>query len=163
VLAGIPAAAGEIETADEGDRVVDDDDLLMLRRPGRVMPVEAEVQASMGAPSEPEERQRLALEREHDGEVPVEHVDVEVPAAGHDRVQEIPELVREVAIAFVAAQTDATVHVPPDDQDRALGPFHRLGEGREVGLPVDRERDAMRPREAPAAPALDQDRRGEFR
>ena len=46
VLAGVPAPHREIETAGEGDEIVDDDDLLMLRRSQRQAGIEAKADAA---------------------------------------------------------------------------------------------------------------------
>ena len=48
---GVPALAGEVEPAAERDRIVDDDDLLMVRPAGRMRVVELEMNTAMRFPT----------------------------------------------------------------------------------------------------------------
>ena len=52
----VPAHEREIESSDERNLVVDDDDFLMVRGPDRMLAVEGEVQASMASPAELDRR-----------------------------------------------------------------------------------------------------------
>ena len=70
VLGGVPAAVSEIETSDECDGIVHDDDFLMMRCAERMLVVQAEVQAPMRAPVELVYGQPFAIEREDHREIP---------------------------------------------------------------------------------------------
>jgi hypothetical protein len=53
----------EIHAAGEGERVVDDDDLLVMRGAERMVIVESEVHACRHSPAETPARPRIPLER----------------------------------------------------------------------------------------------------
>ena len=52
MLAGIPALAGQVDTAAEGDRIVNDDELLMMRRADRLRTVLTEMNTTPRFPTE---------------------------------------------------------------------------------------------------------------
>ena len=112
VLGRVPAAVREIETADERDRIVDDDDLLMVRRAERMLVVEAEVQAPVRAPVELVERQPFAVHREHHREIPRQHVHLQIAAALDDFVQEIAELLGIAVVCALRARAGCGCRCP---------------------------------------------------
>ena len=59
VLGGVPAPDREVEPADEGDRVVDHHDLLVVRGADRDLVVQAQLDLRRRAPLQGEKRQRL--------------------------------------------------------------------------------------------------------
>jgi hypothetical protein len=75
MLARIPPALRDIQSADERNGIVDDDDLLVVRRINRVRRVEPEGKAAVRAPVELVHRQPFALESVEHREVPSERVD----------------------------------------------------------------------------------------
>src|SRR5260370_42327597 len=78
VLRRIPAVDGQVETADEGYAVVDDDKLLVVRCPDRMPVVELELEPLLGARGDLELRQPFAFQREQQGKIPAENIDVEL-------------------------------------------------------------------------------------
>jgi hypothetical protein len=93
VLGGVPARHPEIEAAGECDRVVDDDDLLVLRSSERMLGVETKMHPAMRARSEAQAWQQLALEGVQHREVPVENVDVQPAPASGEAIEEGAELI----------------------------------------------------------------------
>src|SRR5690606_27698949 len=104
--------------ADEGDRIVDHDELLVVRSAERVARVEAKADATVCPQSELEERQRLPIERVDHREVPREDVDVEPAAAPHEAIEELDQGLA----GPVRSRSEAhlTVDVPAEDEDRVL-------------------------------------------
>jgi hypothetical protein len=84
-------------------------------------------------------------------------VDVQGRPAPEEGDEERAERIGTVAGSAVAAEADAAVDVPSEDEDGALGPLGGLGERAEVRRAVDQERDPAGRRAAPAVPALDGD------
>jgi hypothetical protein len=76
-----------------------------------------------------------------------------------ERREEVAERVRRGDPVAVAAQANAAVDVPREDEDRALRAFGRRRERREVHGAVHEERDAPGGRAPPAAASLDRDAR----
>jgi len=76
VLGSVPAVAGQVETADERQGVVDDDELLVMRCAGRVTIVELEIEPPLGPRREPELGEPFALQREEQGEIPAQDIGV---------------------------------------------------------------------------------------
>jgi hypothetical protein len=144
----VPAPGGEIESADERQPVVDEDDLLVVRARQRVRVVVAQVHAPMRVPREPVERRKLAVGAEHHRVVPVEHAHVQPPPAPGEIVQEVAE--RDALAAGPDLQRRAAVEVPGEDHDRALGALGGAHERLEVALGVDEQRDAARARDGAA-------------
>ena len=79
--ARVPAPGGEIEPAGERERVVDHDDLLVLRGAERQVVVEAETDLPRRAPTHGRGRKQLALVRIEDRIVPHQNVNEELAAA----------------------------------------------------------------------------------
>ena len=84
----VPAPDRQIQPAREGDRVVDDDDLLVVGGAERMRIVEVEREAGVCVPGEAIGRQRLAFQREQHREVPGEREHAQLGPAGEDVVQE---------------------------------------------------------------------------
>ena len=158
VLARVPAARGEVEAAREGDRVVDDDELLVVTAARRMDRVESEVQAAVRAAPEADARQHLTLEREEHREVPLEDVDLEIAPPPHEAVEERHEVARLVA----AAETHPGVEVPSDQENALAGSLHGVRDGAEVALAVDQERRARGRLAAPAVAPRREDPRRSF-
>lgn len=74
----VPASFGQIESADEPDGIVDDNDFGMMRGSDGMIPVHVKVNARVPAPRGPEEWQRLAIERKDHREIPYENMDMEM-------------------------------------------------------------------------------------
>ena len=113
----VPAPDREIEAARERQRVVDDDDLLVVGPAERVRVVELEGQARVGVPGEAVGGEGLALEREQHREVPGEREHAQRGPAGEHVVQERQQ--RERRIRGAGVQLDAAVDVPAEDEHAA--------------------------------------------
>ena len=78
VLRSIPSVSREIEAAHERNRIVHDDELLVMRRAGRMPVVELEVQTPLRARGKPELGQPFALESKKKRKIPAQNVCVEM-------------------------------------------------------------------------------------
>ncbi len=153
---GVPALAGEVEPAAERDRIVDDDDLLMVRPAGRMRIVELEMNTPMRFPTPPETHfdGRFPIVRIDHREVPVENIDVQVAPSACEVVEIFPELgARVIAVTF-DAEAAIAVEVPCEDDDRLPRTFGGRHEHLEVIVAVDDERDPARVGDAPAIAAF---------
>ena len=160
VLGSVPAAYGEIDAADESDRIVDHHDLLVMRAGQRMRVVVAQVHAARGRPAEAVERRKLPVGAEHHRVVPVQDVHVQRVAPLHEVVQEIAKQRRRpVGHLGLEVQPGLAVEVPAEDRDRALGAQRRFVERTEVIRRVDQQRDALGARHRPAVVARPQERR----
>ena len=160
VLGRIPAAHGEIDAADEGHRVVDHHDLLVLAAGDRVRVVVAQMHAPRRGPAEAVERREFPVGAEHHRVVPVEDMHVQRVAALHQPVQELTKQRRRpIRLHRIEVQARLAVEVPGEDGDRALGAQRRLVERLEVIGGVDQESDALGARHRPAVVARAQERR----
>ncbi len=70
VLTGVPASEGEVDAAAERDGVIDDDDLLMVDRSGRVGPVDFEMHSARGDSVEQADRGDTEPESVEGGQQP---------------------------------------------------------------------------------------------
>ena len=139
----------EVEAAREGERVVDDDDLLVVGGAERVRVVELEREAGVCVPGEAVGRQRLAFQREQDGEIPGEREHAQLGPAGEDVVQE--RAARSAAARrFPGCSSHAAVDVPAEDEHDAARAADRVPESREVGVGVNQEGGAPGRRDPPA-------------
>ncbi|MCC7547284.1 MAG: hypothetical protein IT532_05930 [Burkholderiales bacterium] len=111
----VPARAGEIESADEGDALVHHDDLLMLRAAQRMVAVEGDVQAAVAAPAVGIWRRQLAHGRVQHREVPVQDAHVQCRIAYQRCVQQFAEGDRPAVVRILGQQKRAAVDVPGDD------------------------------------------------
>ncbi|MCW5890832.1 MAG: hypothetical protein KIT14_09790 [bacterium] len=148
MLRGVPARGGEIEPADEGHGVVDHDDLLVMAAAERMLGVEPEAHAAMAAPARAPGREQLALQREHQREVPVEDVDAQVAPRPAELVEELPEAAA-LGLGGGGEERRALLHVPADDEDALARPPRGGGEGGEVVGGVDQEGDPVGSLHAP--------------
>jgi hypothetical protein len=134
---------GQIEAANERDRIVDHHDLLVVRGAHGVLVVEPERKPRVGAPVELVKRHPLAVHREHHREIPRQHAHAKPRLALYHLVQEIAELFGVPVVRAGRNQTDAAVDVPADDIDTAL----RIADGgtdrSEVIGAVDQKSDAL--------------------
>ena len=160
VLRAIPAAHGEVDAADEGERIVDDDDLLVMRARHRMRVVVAQVHAPGRRPAEAVERREFPIGAEHHRVIPVEHVDVQRMAASDQVVEEIADQRRRtVRLHRVEVQPRLAVEIPAEDGDRVARAQRRLVERLEVIGGVDDQRHAVGARHRPAVVAGPQQRR----
>ena len=151
VLAGIPAADRQIEPAGECERIVDHDDLLVLRGAGRHRIVETEAHARRRIPAERERRERLALQRIEHRIVPGEQVHGQLGPLVHELRQKLAQRDRPavVRLAVLADEPRAAVEIPADDEDVALRLQQRLAHRAEERARVDQHRGARRALDAP--------------
>ena len=150
VAARIPTHPGQVVTADEGDGIVDNDDLLMMGCTDRVLIVETERQPPMRTPVKFEDRQPFALHRVEHGEIPREHVAAQFPPRRNDGVQEIAKRFGQPVAGAARGEPHPAVDIPAQDEERVP----RLREGRahdsEVLLAIDKKGDSCRAFDPPA-------------
>ena len=157
--ARVPADARKVIAADERDGVVDDDELLVMRRAGRMPVVEAKRKPAVSAPVELVHRQPFALECVEHREIPRQHVTSHVVARRNDRVEEIAERLGQSVVRAAGDEPHPAVDVPAEDEERVARLRKRRADGREVRLAVDEKSDARRALDAPAVAARLEQRR----
>ena len=120
----IPAPDGQIESAGIGDRVVDHDDLLMLRTAERRFAVETELHLIRRIPVERKLRKHFALERIEHREIPQQQPHRQSGPPLHERREKVAKRNRKsvIGLAALADKARAAVDVPAEDEDgvRAL-------------------------------------------
>ena len=161
VRRGVPAMPGQVDAAAERHRVVDDDDLLVVRAADRVMVVEAEAHLARHAPAQSPPRQRIALEGVERRVIPDQHVAAELRTPAHDEGEQRVESSRRIGHRRVGAgqQIEVGLDVPADDEDRVARPQQRLARPAEVVGRVLDAAKAIGPIDAPAVVARLHDRR----
>src|SRR5690606_15027629 len=158
----VPAPLREVDAAAVGDRIVDDDDLLVVRTPGRMVVVEPEPQPAMRAPVEARRGQELPLERIDHGEVPLEQIDPQLGTLAHQRIQEWPQAFGHPVVRWLLpAKPRAAVEVPAQHADgMARGEHGRADRAKVVG-DIDDHRRAPGVLDSPdIASGLEQRRAG---
>jgi len=115
--------------------------------------VEPEVESAVCAPTELVDGQPLAIEREHHGEIPGEHVHAQAAAPLHDFVQKVSERLRKAVVRTLRHESNAAVDVPAEYVDAASGARDRPPHGPEIGFAVDEKGHALRTLDAPAVAA----------
>jgi hypothetical protein len=83
VLRRIPAVFRYIQTADESDGVIDNDNLLVVRCAQRMAAIEAEMNPSVRLPWVTVERNDFTIRGIDHGKVPQQHVDAQLAIAPH--------------------------------------------------------------------------------
>ena len=139
VLGCIPAARGQIESSDEGEAVVDNDDLLMMRTGERMGVVEPEVDVLMRLPCKPVDWRVIAIGPVDHWVVPVEHPNPQLAALFGEAVQEISESAAGTAIR-IDPQRRAAIEIPGEDQLDRRARSAEAREYLEIRLRIDDER-----------------------
>jgi hypothetical protein len=147
----VPSANGQVEAAGKCHVIVDDDDLLMMRRTGRQRVVEAKLDLRRCPPLQGDEGPRFTLERVDDGKIPQQQLDRKIRAGAHQGAQEVAEGRRQavLGLAAVAHEAHAAVDVPTDDVDGTPGIAHGTSYGAEIFRRIDEHGGAGRPLHAP--------------
>ena len=158
MLRRIPAGMREIEAADERDGIVDDDDLLVVRRADRMLAVEPELEPAVRLPVELEHGQPLALERIHHREIPRQRVRAQTAARCRHCVQEVAERLRKAVVRAFGDEPQPAVDVPADDEDRMARGGDRPAHRAEIRIGVDQHGQPMRTLDAPAVAPGDEQR-----
>src|SRR5688572_7577267 len=84
----VPAVAGQIDAATEGEPIINHDDLLMMRAADWMMIVKAKSHVAMGTPAKLPSRPWIALERVECGVVPNQDVTAQLwPPSGDEGQQ----------------------------------------------------------------------------
>jgi len=148
MTAGVPSTLGKIQSAGKGERLVDNDDLLVMRRSDRMHAVFVEVQAPMGGKLRG--KPPFPLLPINHVEVPRQDVNVEAASANQQVVEKRTETVGEAVRFTVHPKADTTVEIPTDDEDRVAGANGGRAKRREVRVSVNEKRDAGSVFDSPA-------------
>jgi hypothetical protein len=143
MLGRVPAVAGHVDAAAEGQAIVDHDDLVMVRGAQRRGAVEPRVDARMGHPAHQREDRRAAEQRLQRPDVPAQQEDFQLGIALHQPQHELAQRARLAREALVG-ERDAGVEVPADQHDALPRLQHRLAAGLEIGARVDDQPGACR-------------------
>jgi hypothetical protein len=122
MLGRVPALDRQIGAPDEGERVVDRDDLLVVGAADRMLAVEAELDARMLLPIGRQQLIERGARPEQERDVPDQQVDVKVLRALRELRQEPPQLGRRVG----RIEKHPLIEVPADDHDPGAGLAHRV-------------------------------------
>ena len=163
VVGGVPAVRGDVDAADEGQAVVDDHDLLVMRSADRVVGVDGEGEPVGTAPVEQHDRLQTPAERAQHAEVPLEDADLQPRVLLHRLFEHGAEPVVLRPAAAERVEPDPRVEIPADEQHSPLGMQHGTLQGGEVAGRVDEDREAGGPLDPPAGLAGDQQRRALLR
>ncbi len=139
----VPPALGQVEATEVGELPVDDDELLVLARAGRMRAVQLEMQPVLVLPAELRRRQQLALQHIDHREVPGQDVDGQVVPARRQILQRLGQRARVQRVVLVTDQLEPAVDIPTDDQDLPLGSLHALADGAEIRLAVDQPAETL--------------------
>jgi hypothetical protein len=155
----VPPMPRQVDAAGEGEHVVDDDDLLVVRRAERMVIVEPEVHAPGHAPSQAPSREGIPLERVESRVVPGEDVAAQLRLATHDPGQQLVEASRRAVGHAPRHEIEGCRDVPPDAENGVARLEHGLpGQAKIVGGVLD-AREPRCARDAPAVLPRAQDRR----
>ena len=149
MLRRVPPPLTQVDASAEGQLVIDDRHLLMLRRADWMLAVQTEMHSLVGFPAEPVLREQLSLHGVDHREVPARYVDVQVGAIGSHGVEQRSERHRHINVA-VAKEPKLAVYVPTHEKHRPLRAANRLVKRAEVRLSVDEKRDAFGASDCPA-------------
>ena len=151
MLGCIPSPDRDIESAGERDRIVHDDQLLMLRGAERHSVIQLEVHVRRRAPTEFKARQELAFRGVKEGEVPGEQIDLKLRPSLDQGAKKIAELRRQpvVGLAFLADKARLAVHVPAENEDTSLRLEERPPNCVEIRGGVDEHRGSRGAFDAP--------------
>jgi hypothetical protein len=114
VFGRVSAPAAELDTADEGDSVIDHALFLMSKGLSGVLGVGAEVKARRGLHTQAQGGQRFTFRRKDDVEVPGQQVDVQMRMLFDQRDQKCTHLIGEVAEAGIVVVKS----LPPVEANR---------------------------------------------
>ena len=143
VDARVPASAGHVDPAAEGEAVVDADDLLVMRCAGRMVAVEFDVDAGLAHPLEDREERRAAHRGLERAEIPAQQIDLQLRLALEEPEHEVADGLRLTRLARAVGKADARVEVPADEHDPPLRPQHRRAQQSEIVIGVDDDREAV--------------------
>ncbi len=147
VLAGIPPGDGEVNSPDEGEVVVEDHQLLVMRGIEGVLGIELDGDARMALPLRAEQQGHRRAGAVHHRDAPDEDAHFEVGLRLDQTAQRRAERFRRVGVGL---QADPPVEVPADDEDRPFGLADGLVERAEIIGGVHHHAGARRPLHAPA-------------
>ena len=152
----VPAAHGQVDAAAIGDGVVDDHELLVMRRAERQMAVEQNLDSLRLAMPEDEARKELAVHRVEDWVVPQQNLDRQLWPALQQPLEQLADLDGcAVGGPRAAFEPRAAVQLPAQNEDRVLRGEQRSAERCEVVRGVDENGRARGVRAPPAGIALD--------
>ena len=151
VLARVPAPHREIQAANEGKEIVNDDDLLMLCRTERQAGIETKADAASGTGGEFLRRVPFSLGGIQSGEVPIQNVDHKLRFRFNQRFEEWSEHRRKTVVSMTGGTDELrlAVHVPTDDEHLALGEQQRCPQRHKVFGSIVQDRNAIRSASSP--------------
>ncbi len=150
MLARVPAVAGHVDPAAKGEAIVDDDDLLVMRPRGRMMPVELGMDARMPHPLHHREQGRAAEQRLDRTGIPAEQEDLELGLAFDQPQDEGAERRRFAGAVDPGFELDPRIEIPADQHDPPLGVEHGDARLAEIFLRIDDHGHLVRAFDTPA-------------
>ena len=157
MIRGVPAVHSHVDAAAERQGVVDDDDLLMVRRAHRMGAVDLEPKALIGQPVGHEDGSHTAADCGERADVPFEYEDFEVGFLADEPAEEHSQPVGAVESLLAWFEFDARVEVPADQHDSLLSLQHCGLRMMKVVSGVDDAGKIVRRFDAPAGFARNKD------
>ena len=158
MLGRIPTARRQVQAADESNRIVHHNNLLMMGCTGWVPVIQVEMQPRVTCPFFLEERQPLAICGHEHGEIPIQHMNMQLGVALEHAVEEFAQLDRKAVGLVLPHQFDATIDIPRHNQNGTLRLLDHLPKSTEIRGPIHQKRDAVGVLDAPAVSARLEDR-----
>lgn len=88
---GVPSPLCQVDATGKRNAVVNDDELLVVRRAKRMVGIQTEPKPAMGAPTQVEDGKELPLQCIDHGEIPDQHVDSQRAVAVDQSVEKISQ------------------------------------------------------------------------
>lgn len=151
MLGGVPAVRTDVAAAAEGDRIIDDDDLLVVGGPQRQGPVQSKIDPRTVKEAAAAQRKEPLGGRDRKGRLPAQDADLQVRTRLGQGPQERADLLGHRALAGgVVVQNRVRIEGPVQEMDRPGGSGHGGLGRREIGLHVHEQGRTGRGLHAPA-------------
>jgi hypothetical protein len=134
MIFGVPAIDGDVDAAAESQRVVDDDQFLMMGAPNGQRIVQGDDHPGRRAPIQIHGGQRLSLEGVEDRVIPQEQSYDQVVTTPDQIFQKLPEFRRAIIVrgSIGSNQPRAAVNIPSRDDHRLTGLKQSRSESPEI-------------------------------
>jgi hypothetical protein len=148
---GIPPAGRKIQPPDECQRIIDDDDLLMVGRADGMDAVLHGMQSPVGEPAcigGP-----FAFNAVNQMMIPSKYIDLQVVLSAQKFSAKLSDLIGESVRVLIDGYSGPAVEIPSKNHDALPSAGRRCTEGTEVCGTIDKEGDTMRVFDAPTVSA----------
>jgi len=120
--------------------------------------VEPKVESSLCLETQSEEGLSYPFKRVKDGEVPVEHVDVEIAPPFQKGAEEVSELIWKTGTVHITCEQNAAINIPTDNKDGSSSLQRSFLESFKIGFAVNQESYSIGTSSPPAISPLNKNR-----